>query len=542
MSFTGGAWFVSRNSEVLWELEVSARNLPVAVAVVAVSWAVVLYSGWYIASDPSSPYFLSLVQGFVFFMICLLLAGSTPVLFLGWEGIGILSFLLISYWQTRTAAVQASMQGFVLNRVGDMALALAVVCVLSSQGAVDLSLLAGTEYRGHSLTHWLLLGAAAGKSAQLGLHAWLPSAIEAPTPVSALIHAATLVTAGVYLLMRFIPGQLYTQGGATAIFLGASTLLMAGFVGLAQSDLKRTIAFSTCSQVAYMVLGMGGISPGASAFLLLTHAFYKALLFIAAGVVIHASGNNQDVRLIGASGLTLPVSKELFASGSFALCALPFSAGDFSKDLLLEQLGYAYLTLHQGFWICGLLGTVLTGAYSARLLRLTFASEPRGGSLLPQHESRGFVLVGLTLLGCVSYSAGIGCAEVFVPTFWESAFTLNVEQVLTPVSSLLPLVSMVLGFGLGLLLPGIPNSKLRSVSYHQAHWELASTRITLAGFLAATRVSTKGIDGGVWEVLGPHGLATALWSPLAGLSASSTQSTSYPLGIALVLLALLACG
>ena len=210
----------------------------------------------------------------------------------------------------------------VLNRVGDIALALAVVCLLGSVGIVDLAALQGLDHQAHTLIYWLLLGGAAGKSAQLGLQAWLPSAIEAPTPVSALIHAATLVTAGVYLLVCLAPSHLASQGGNVALALGSSTLLLAGLVGLAQSDLKRTIAFSTCSQVAYMVLGLGNASSGASLFLLLTHAFYKALLFIAAGVVIHASSNNQDVRLIGGNGLALPVSKELFAAGSLSLCEI----------------------------------------------------------------------------------------------------------------------------------------------------------------------------------------------------------------------------
>jgi len=352
------------------------------------------------------------------------------------------------------------MQGFILNRVGDVALTSVLVCLLASQKSLDLSLISWLGHQGQLLIYWLLLAAIAGKSAQLGLQAWLPSAIEAPTPVSALIHAATLVTAGVYLIVCLASNHLPTHGGGTAIILGASTLLLAGFVGLAQSDLKRTIAFSTCSQVAYMVLGAGNLAPSASLFLLLTHAFYKALLFIAAGVVIHSSGNNQDVRLMGGSGLALPLGKELFAGGSLSLCAFPFSAGDFSKDLLLEQVGYAHLVLHHGFWLCGLAGTVLTGAYSARLLRLVFASEPRGGNPLPQHEAQNYILAGLTLLGGISVSAGVGGSALLVPAFWESTHSLNAEQGLAPVSSLLPLAHITFGFCLGLLLEGIPSTRL----------------------------------------------------------------------------------
>lgn len=241
--------------------------------------------------------------------------------------------------------------------------------------------------------------------------------MEAPTPVSALIHAATLVTAGVYLLVCLLPNHIMLAGGGAALSLGASTLILAGIVGLAQTDLKRTIAFSTCSQVAYIVLGLGSATSRSSLFLLLTHAFYKALLFIAAGVVIHASGNNQDLRLIGGNGLSLPISKELFAAGSLSLCAFPSTAGDFSKDLLVEQLGYSYLSLHQSFWLCALAGTVLTGAYSGRLLRLTFASEPRGAVPLPQHEPPVSVITVLTLLGLVSYLSGVAAVELFAGSF-----------------------------------------------------------------------------------------------------------------------------
>ena len=171
--------------------------------------------------------------------------------------------------------------------------------------------------------------------------------MEAPTPVSALIHAATLVTAGVYLLVRLLP---LTPGGNPGVLLvGAVTLLVAGFTGLAQTDLKRTIAFSTCSQVAYIVLGVGNATSNSGLFLLFTHALYKALLFMSAGAVIHSSGNVQDIRLMGGSALILPVSKELFGGASLSLCAFPHSAGDFSKDLLIEELGYSLLVLHQGF-------------------------------------------------------------------------------------------------------------------------------------------------------------------------------------------------
>lgn len=200
-------------------------------------------------------------------------------------------------------------------------------------------------------------------------------------------------------------------GGEGGLALSVSTLLLAGLVGLGQSDLKRIIAFSTASQVSYIVLGAAGSDTESSLFLLLTHAVYKALLFSAAGVIIHSSANNQDVRLIGANGFGLPVTKELFVVSSLALCAFPTTAADYSKDVLIEQLGYSALALHQGYWLYALAGTFLTGAYSGRLVRLALSSEPRGASTLSQHEPYALVLLLMALLGLLAYQSGFIFSE-----------------------------------------------------------------------------------------------------------------------------------
>lgn len=365
------------------------------------------------------------------------------------------------------------MQGFVTNRAGDTALILAIAVGFASAGLLELDLLtlAGTESRG--LVGYLILGGAAGKSAQLGLHAWLPSAIEAPTPVSSLIHAATLVTAGVYLLIR--AGGNFTPSGnnGPALVTGAVTLLLAGFVGVAQTDLKRTIAFSTCSQVGYMVLGVGDGASGTSLFLLFTHALYKALLFMCAGIVIHSAGNNQDVRLLGATGMLLPASKQLFAAASLALCALPFSAGDFSKDLLVEQAGYSYLTLHQTMWVSALVGTALTGAYSARLLRLVYSGEPRTPVLTGSHEASLLTLQVLTILGLIAYSSGALGLELFSSSLTgrrsdEVILLLNCEQGASVLPGILPLCSVALGLVAGTSLSQGGTGRLPFTAYHQA--------------------------------------------------------------------------
>lgn len=362
------------------------------------------------------------------------------------------------------------MQGFVTNRAGDMAFMLALSITLGALATTNLDSLGTLDAEPRRLISCLLLGGAAGKSAQLGLHAWLPSAIEAPTPVSSLIHAATLVTAGVYLLVRV--GGCTASNGGGAMVLSTATLLIAGTVGLSQTDLKRTIAFSTCSQVGYMVLGAGSGNPGSAIFLLLTHALYKALLFMCAGAVIHAAGNNQDARLMGAVGRLLPASKQLFSAASLALCAFPASAGDYSKDMLVEQMGYSYLLMHQTSWLGALAGTVLTGAYSARLLRLVYGSEPRQSVLAPAHEIPGTLLGVLTLLGVASYTSGSAGVELFVASMASvrpDALThvMSGEQEPSPVVTLLPLLCAILGLGIGFQTSVGGAGSLSVLAYHQ---------------------------------------------------------------------------
>lgn len=271
--------------------------------------------------------------------------------------------------------------------------------------------------------------------------------------------------------------------------LGTATLLLAGLIGLTQTDIKRTIAFSTCSQVGYIVLGAGNGSTGASMFLLLTHALYKALLFISAGAVIHASGNNQDIRLMGGNGASLPMTKEIFLLASLALCAFPFSSGDFSKDLLVEQQGYTFFTVHHSFWLCALLGTALTGAYSGRLIRLVFSSEPRMASAITQHDPSMRTLSVLTALALCSFSSGFIFSELFMPgvgvsSSWELNHTLNADFMFSNATTILPLIFASLGLTLGFqtsLTSETTSSTSLSylVSLNQGLWDLTLPQLSV---------------------------------------------------------------
>ena len=309
------------------------------------------------------------------------------------------------------------------------------------------------------------------------------------------------MTAGVYLLAR-TSGNFTPSGNSGPVLVaGAVTLLMAGFVGITQTDLKRTIAFSTCSQVGYMVLGTGNGASGASLFLLFTHALYKALLFMCAGIVIHSAGNNQDIRLLGNTGMLLPASKQLFAAASLALCAVPFSAGDFSKDLLVEQAGYSYLALHQTLWVSALVGTVLTGAYSARLLRLVYSGEPRTPSLTESHETPLLLLSVLTVLGGMACSSGVIGLELFNSSLAgrrsdEVVLLLNCEQGASVLPSMLPLGSVVLGLMVGTCLSLKGTGRLSFTAYHQARWETTIPRLVSILELKGSAKTFKALDSG----------------------------------------------
>lgn len=401
-------WFATGHLVFDASLQLDGVAVAMLLAVLVVSLSVDLYSAWYLVGDPHLPRFFRLISLFSWFMALLVMRTSLPLTFVGWEGIGVVSYLLISYWYTRLFAVQSAVQAFLFNRVGDMFLMLAMAAFASLIGGLSftaLGLSSGLSHSGVAVAVIFILLAAAGKRAQLGLHAWLPNAMEAPTPVSALIHAATLVTAGVYLLLRCAPAlEVAPEAMACVAVLGALTSVFAGVTGLRQTDMKRVIAFSTCSQVAYMVLACGVGEYHSALFLLLTHAFYKALLFLGAGAVIHALAGLQDIRLMGGVGKMMPFVRAAMLIAAASLGAIPYTSGDFSKDVLIELVRSTHLLLHNVIWVLAVIRASLTLYYSGRLHRLAFDSEPRGSyiSVAGLHDPDVFhvraVLIILTVL------------------------------------------------------------------------------------------------------------------------------------------------
>jgi len=396
--------------DVQWALRVDALTAVMLVVVTSVSSLVHLYSWGYMEEDPSQPRFFAYLSLFTFAMLMLVTADSLVQMFFGWEGVGLASYLLIGFWYHKPSANAAAIKAFVVNRVGDFGFSLGIFGVFLVFGTVSIPAIleaapgyAGSTigFLGHrvdtlTLLCILLFIGACGKSAQLGLHTWLPDAMEGPTPVSALIHAATMVTAGVFMVCRLSPLFEQSHTATTVVtYVGAATALFAATVGTTQTDIKRVIAYSTCSQLGYMFFAAGVGAYGAAMFHLFTHAFFKALLFLGAGSVIHAMHHEQDMRYYGALRKQIPLTFYAMMAGTLAITGVGIAgvfgfAGFYSKDAIIEA-AFASGTEAGGVaFAVAVFSALLTSFYSWRLIFLTFYGKPRwSGSEHIQHASHG---------------------------------------------------------------------------------------------------------------------------------------------------------
>jgi NADH-ubiquinone oxidoreductase chain 5 len=376
-------WIDSESLNVLWSFHFDSLTVSMLIPVLIVSSLVHIYSIGYMSHDPHNQRFFSYLSLFTFMMIILVTANNFLLMFVGWEGVGVCSYLLISFWFTRIAANQSSMSAFLTNRVGDCFLTIGMFAILWSFGNIDYSTVFSlapfvNENIVTIIGICLLIGAMA-KSSQVGLHVWLPMAMEGPTPVSALIHAATMVTAGVYLLMRTSPLIEYSSTVLIlCLWLGAITTVFSSLIGLFQQDIKKVIAYSTMSQLGMMVIAVGLSSYNIALFHLVNHAFYKGLLFLGAGAVIHAVADNQDFRKYGGLRPFLPLTYSVMLIASLSLVAFPFMTGFYSKDFILES---AYGQFYFGgtvVYFIATIGAMFTTLYSVKVLYLTFLTNPNG--------------------------------------------------------------------------------------------------------------------------------------------------------------------
>lgn len=465
-------WIYVDSLQVDWSFFFDSLTSVMLVIVTFISSLVHLYSTEYMENDPHLFRFMSYLSLFTFFMLILVTANNFLQMFVGWEGVGVSSYLLINFWFTRIQANKAAIKAMLVNRIGDFALLIALFTIYFMFNSLDYDVVfslipLAVEYKvvglGFQIPIIDLIGiflfiGAMGKSAQIGLHTWLPDAMEGPTPVSALIHAATMVTAGVFLLARcsyifeFSPFTLNI-----VVLIGSATAFFAATTGLFQNDMKRVIAYSTCSQLGYMVFACGLSSYEVGIFHLSNHAFFKALLFLGAGSVIHAMSDEQDMRKMGGLKNLLPFSYAIMLIGSLALMGFPFLAGFYSKDVILE-VSYAKHTISGHFsFILGVLAAFSTAFYSIRLLFLVFLANPNANKnvLLNAHEGTWRMTLPLFLLSLLSIFIGFLSKDLFIgfgTNFWGSAiFIAPQNYLLTDIEFLelgykiLPLIVTLLG-------------------------------------------------------------------------------------------------
>ena len=439
-------WIVSGDFEAMWRLRFDTLTAVMLIVVTGVSSMVHIYSIGYMSHDNARARFMAYLSLFTFAMLMLVTADNLVQLFFGWEGVGVASYLLIGFWYKKDSAHTAAMKAFVVNRVGDFGFALGILAVYQIFGSVQFddifanaALMRDTEigFLGQAMPALevagiLLFIGAMGKSAQLGLHTWLPDAMEGPTPVSALIHAATMVTAGVFMVCRLSPMLEYAPLSLDIItVVGALTAIFAATVGFTQFDIKRVIAYSTCSQLGYMFFAAGVSAYPAAMFHLTTHAFFKALLFLGAGSVIHAMSDEQDLRNMGGIWRQVPVTYVMMWVGSLALAGFPFFAGFYSKDMILEAAFAAHTGVgNLAFWL-GCAAAFLTAFYSWRLLIMAFHGKPRASAEVMSHvhESPLVMTVPLFVLAVGAVFSGWLGYELFVghdmAIFWgDSIFIL----------------------------------------------------------------------------------------------------------------------
>ena len=567
------SWIRSGSFEVDWALRVDTLTAVMLVVVNSVSALVHLYSIGYMHEDPSRPRFFAYLSLFTFAMLMLVTSDNLVQMFFGWEGVGLASYLLIGFWYGRPSAVAASMKAFIVNRVGDFGFAFGIFVIFVLTGTVEFDALfgkiemlqgvqvdfIGIDWDALTIICLLLFIGAMGKSAQFLLHTWLPDAMEGPTPVSALIHAATMVTAGVFMVARLSPLFEAAPGALTVVVVvGATTAFFAATVGLVQNDIKRVIAYSTCSQLGYMFVALGSGAYGAGIFHLFTHAFFKALLFLGAGSVIHAMHHEQDIRKMGGLAGKIPFTTTMMAIGTLALTGFPMTAGYFSKDAIIEAAFASHNAAQTYAFILLVAAAFMTSFYSWRLFFLTFTGKPRWGHAAhgrddhghhghghddhghgshEPHEAPFVMLLPLLLLAIGALVAGFVFAPAFIGEsydhFWKGAlFTSEHNHILHDMHGVpgwvkySPFVMMILGFLLAFLFyvakPHLPRELAESqpILYrfllNKWYFDEIYDFIFVNPAKAIGRFLWKQGDGRIIDGIGPDGVAAHVSNIAAG--------------------------
>ncbi len=535
-------FIVSGDLHVEWALRIDTLTAVMLVVVTTISAFVHLYSIGYMAEDPHRPRFFSYLSLFTFAMLMLVTADNLVQLFFGWEGVGLMSYLLIGFWYQKPEANAAAIKAFVVNRIGDFGFALGIFALFMMVGAVDFETVfaqapslvgksihfLGYDVDALTLICLLLFLGAMGKSAQFLLHTWLPDAMEGPTPVSALIHAATMVTAGVFMVARLSPlFDLAPTAAAFVTLIGATTAFFAATVGLVQNDIKRIVAYSTCSQLGYMFVAMGVGAYSVGMFHLFTHAFFKALLFLGSGSVITAMHHEQDIRKMGGLRDQLPVTYVTMVIGTLALTGFPLTAGYFSKDAIIEAAYAGKNPFALYAFALTVVAAGLTAFYSWRLIFKTFHGLAHDYYARDHaHESPAVMLVPLIVLAAGSILAGFPFKEIFAGHDVEEFFRESVK--LAPgvledmhrvpiLVGLLPTVMMAIGLLVAwqfyIRRPDIPDSlaKQHDVLYrfllNKWYFDEIYDFLFVRPAFRLGRLLWRGGDGWLIDGFGPDGVS-----------------------------------
>nr|WID86951.1 NADH dehydrogenase subunit 5 [Anomaloglossus roraima] len=502
-------WFFISSTPLNFSIQLDHYTIMFIPIALAVSWSIIEYSLWYMHNDPKMQLFFKYLLIFLLAMMLLVSAGNLLILFLGWEGVGIMSYLLIGWYFTRSNAGAAALQAVLYNRIGDIGFLFTIFWLISSFDSIDFNLVFSMNVPTPLIIAFII--AAASKSAQFGLHPWLASAMEGPTPVSALLHSSTMVVAGVFLLIRIHPLIKDNPTALTScLCLGAISTVFAATCALTQNDIKKIIAFSTSSQLGLMVVAIGLNLPHLAFFHISTHAFFKAMLFLCSGSVIHNLHDEQDIRKMGGLQKSLPITTSCITIGSLALMGTPYLAGFFSKDAIVEAINSS--NVNAWALIITIIATSFTAVYSLRVIFFTSMNFPRFNPIININENNPTSMNPIKRLAVGSIMSGLIINQILTPS---SPLTLTMPTYMKTTALLVTLLGFLIAFDLAQISWTKTPSQNISKTINTSFYPLITHRLMPSLFLNFSQITSSHLIDTLWlEKMGPKGLADSQLPPI----------------------------